>query len=533
MPRGPIDYLVIGAGSAGCVIAARLSEDPAVRVTLVEAGRARDWRTAVPGLAGALWRTPVDWGFATSPQAAMDGRQLHMPRGKVVGGTSAINYMVYIRGHRDNFDGWRDGGNPGWAYEDVLPLFKRSERNEHGASDYHGADGPLDVQSLRQPTEVTGLLAEATAELCRVPRAHDFNGASQDGAGRFQMTIRDGRRCDTALAFLAPARLRPNLTVISDAHALRIAIENGRAIGVHVRRHGQDQLLRAEREVIVSAGAIGSPQLLMLSGIGPAAHLREHGIAVMHDAPAVGQHLQDHVWGGATFATTQAASVTMSTPRALGWLAMYAAGRRGPMSGNFCEAGAFVRVRASAVRPDLQFHFLPTGIGAEPNTDRVNYTPRGTAFTILPTLLYPKSRGEVRLRSADPTASPHIDPRYFSDPDDVALVLEGSQLALAIAHSPAMKGVTGAPLTPASDHHADDATRRAELRARGGHIFHPVGTCRMGPTDDDVVDARLQVRGVAGLRVADASIMPTIVGGNTNAACIMIGEKAADLVRGR
>jgi choline dehydrogenase len=526
------DYVVVGAGSAGCVLAARLSEDPKVTVTLLEAGVASDWRTEVPGLAGALWRTRVDWAFATAPQTAVGDRAMHFPRGKVLGGTSAINYMVYIRGHRDNFDAWRDLGNDGWGYDDVLPLFKKSERNARGADAYHGADGPLDVQSIARPSRVTGLLAEAAADVCGVPRDHDFNGATQDGAGPFQLTMRDGRRCSAALAFLAPARARGNLTVITGAHVERVVFEGRRAVAVRVRRGGRVEELRAAREIVLAAGAVGSPHLLMLSGIGPADHLRAHGVAVVHDARGVGQNLQDHFFGGVTYEAAPGTSFELSTLRALGWLGQYLAGGGGPLTSNFCEAGAFVRLGAGAPRPDLQLHFLPTGLAKEPNTDRVNYAPRGSAFSILPTLIYPKSRGEVRLRSADPLAAPTIDPRYLSEEHDVRLILEGTKLAREIANAPPMRGVTGRPLIPAAAPGVADDVARAELRLRGHHIFHPVGTCRMGKGEDAVVDDRLRVRGVEGLRVADASIMPTIVGGNTNAACIMIGEKAAELVKG-
>ncbi len=531
MAQRRADYVVVGAGSAGCVLAARLSEDPSVRVTLIEAGARRDWRTAVPGLSGALWRTPIDWGFTTEPQPGFGGRALYVPRGKVLGGSSAINYMIYIRGHRDNFDGWRDAGNPGWGYDDVLPLFKKSERNERGADAFHGGDGPLDVQSLRHPAHVTDRLAAATASVCRVPADHDFNGATQEGAGRFQLTIRAGRRCSSSVAFLEPARARPNLTVITEAHVERIVFAGRRAVGVGVVQGGRRTVVRADREVILAAGAIGSPHLLLLAGIGPAAQLRGHGIAVLHDAPGVGQHLQDHVFGGVAYAATAGTSYAISPLRALGWLGRYLAGRGGPLTSNFCEAGAFVRLGPGAVRPDLQFHFLASGLSRDANPDRTNYEPRGCAFTMLPTLLYPKSRGEVRLRSADPQVAPVIDPRFLSEADDERLILDGTRLARDIANDPAMRGCTGAALTPAGAPGADAQAMRRDIQLRGNHIFHPVGTCRMGPAADDVVDARLRVRGVDGLRVADASIMPTIVGGNTNAACIMIGEKAALLLR--
>jgi choline dehydrogenase len=336
------------------------------------------------------------------------------------------------------------------------------------------------------------------------------------------------------VAFLEPARGRPNLTVLTDALATRVVFEKGRAVAVRVRRGGGPRIeeLRADREIILSAGAIGSPHLLMLSGIGPAAHLREHGVAVVHDAPGVGENLQDHFFGGAAYEAKDGAAYRFGTLRGIGWLAQYLARRRGPLASNFCESGAFVRTRTGLPRPDLQFHFLPTGQSAEPNTDRANYVPLGSGFVAVATLLYPQSRGRVRLRSADPAVAPSIDPRYLSEEADVRAILDGTRLAQEIAHAAPMQGVTGKPLNPGSEAGATDATLRAELQLRGNHIFHPVGTCRMGKGERDVVDDQLRVRGIEGLRVADASIMPDIVGGNTNAACIMIGEKASVLVRG-
>lgn len=524
--------MVIGAGSAGAVVAARLSQDPTVRVVLLEAGGShRDFRISTPGLAGTLWRTRHDWGYATEPQPSLGGRRPHFPRGKVLGGTSCLNYMVYIRGHRDNFDAWRDEGNPGWGYEDVLPYFKRSERNERGADTWHGGDGPLDVTSIPRPSRVALALCEATAEVLRVPLTKDFNGAEQTGAGQFQVTIRDGRRCSTAVAFLEPAASRPNLRIVTGAHVERIVLDGSRAVGVRYRVGGRSEEVRAEREVVLSAGAIGSPQLLMLSGIGPAAHLREVGVTPRIDLPGVGQNLQDHFFGGASFTARNGSAPTIGAAHALAWLARYGLGRRGPLSSNWAEAGAFVRTSASEPRPNLQFHFLPSG-PADPNTDEKNYAPSGSAFSVIPTLIYPKSRGEVRLPSADPMARPRIDPRYLSDPADEALLLEGTRLAVEIARAGPMRELRGEPLSAAGRPGATAAELREELHLRGNTIFHPVGTCRMGRDALSVVDSDLRVRGVLGLRVADASIMPSIVGGNTNAACIMIGEKAAELIAG-
>jgi choline dehydrogenase len=517
------------------VVASRLSEDPSCTVTLIEAGGThRDPRLHVPGLAGSLWRTPFDWGFATEPQPELDGRRPHWPRGKVLGGTSCLNYMVYIRGHRDNYDDWRDRGNDGWGYADVLPAFKKSECNERGADAFHGASGPLHVQSVRSPARITDLLIEATTHVCGIPYRRDFNGEEQEGAGHFQVTCHDGRRCSTAVAFLDPVRRRPNLRVLTNALVERIVLRNGRAVGVRYRAGGRSAELFAEREIILSAGAVGSPHVLMLSGIGPAAHLREHGIEVHVDLPGVGQNLQDHVIGGVCYDARGGAAPDVHPIRALAWLAQYAVTRRGPLASNFVEGGGFIRTRASEPRPDIQLHFLASGaMEGVPNTDRVNYTPKGSGFSVLPTLLYPESRGEIRLRSARPDDAPRIDPRYFSEPRDRERLLEGVKIAREIAHARAMEKVRGRAQIPSADPSASDEVLRRDMRERANTLFHPVGTCRMGRDELGVVDERLRVRGIEGLRVADASIMPVIVGGNTNAPTIMIGERCAEMVARR
>ena len=525
------DYVIVGAGSAGCVLAARLSEDPKTRVLLLEAGGSdASLRVRTPGLVGLLWRNRFDWTFFTTPQEHLGGREMHWPRGKVLGGTSSINYMVYMRGHRDNYDAWRDEGNAGWGYDDVLPYFKRSEDNARGADAFHGAGGPLHVGDV-ECNPMSDLLVEAAKDALAVPGNRDFNGSAQEGVGRFQATIRDGVRCSTAVAFLAPARGRPNLAVETEALALGVEVEKGRATGVRYSRRGQTHVARAAREVIVSAGAIGSPHLLLLSGIGPADELRAAGVKVVADVAGVGKNLQDHLISGIGYRDKAGIAGNVSPLSLVGWLARYALTRRGPLASNVAESGGFVRTRPDLPRPDLQLHFLPVGSPQE-SFDDASFQPSGRAFTVLPVLLYPKSRGEVRLASADPARAPAIDPAYFSDDDDLRVLVEGQRLAQRIARSKVLDHCRGELLAPGADSD-DEATLRDLIRRRTNTLFHPVGTCRMGSDAASVVDAQLRVRGVDALRVADASIMPTIVGGNTNAPTIMIAEKAADLIRGR
>jgi choline dehydrogenase len=518
------DYVIVGAGSAGCVLAARLSEDPATRVLLLEAGGATGPRElAIPVAFSRVFRTACDWAYETEPEPALDGRRLYWPRGKVVGGSSALNAMIYIRGHREDYDRWEKLGNAGWSFSEVLPYFRRAEDQQRGACDYHGAGGPLRVSDLRTVNPLSRAFLAAGAEL-GMPANADFNGPDQLGVGLYQVTQRYGRRESAATAYLRPARHRPNLVVRAGAHATRVLLERGRAVGVEYVGGGRRARARAEREVVLCGGSVGSPQLLMLSGVGPADHLRGLGIVVACDLPGVGQNLQDHVAVAVAFECRRPVTL-LNAERGRSLLA-YLLFRRGPLTSNVAEAGAFVSTRPEARVPDLQFHFGPAwfvehGFG----------NPPGHGFTLGPTLLRPQSRGSIRLRSADPLAPPAIHANYLTQSADVAPLVAGVRLSRRLAATRAFAEFRGPETLPGAAV-TDDAGLAAYLRARAETLYHPVGTCRMGADATAVVDPRLRVRGVEGLRVVDASVMPLIPGGNTNAPTIMIAEKAADLIRG-
>jgi choline dehydrogenase len=526
------DYLVVGAGSAGCIVAARLSEDPAVTVWLGEAGGAdRDPLLGVPGL---LFRTSTsprfNWSYRTEPEAELGGRQLFWAQGRVLGGSSTINGMIYIRGHAREYDLWRQDGCDGWGWEDVLPHFRATECNERGAGDYHGGDGPLPVTRGTPDVPICGMFLDA---MRRGGHAilDDFNGPSMDGFGHYDRTIGGGRRRSVATAYLRPARARPNLTVATDATVARIIIEHGRARGIELRQGGAVRRITAAREVILCAGAVNSPKLLMLSGIGPAAQLRALGIDVLHDAPGVGGNLQNHLCYRMLYACN--APVTayryMHPLRGAAACLDYVVRRRGILSQTTVATGGFLRTEPGLEMPDAQ---VQIGIGLIGNVGASAWQrlPRREGFTVVVNQGRPHSRGTVRLRSADPADPPVIAPRYLSDRRDLDVLMRATRQMRALMRDAELRRVISEEIAP-GEAAEDDAVLEADIRARASNAFHPAGTCRMGGDAEAVVDPRLRLRGIAGLRVADASIMPSLINGNTNAASMMIGEKAAAMLR--
>ncbi|MGN6588375.1 MAG: GMC family oxidoreductase [Solirubrobacterales bacterium] len=518
------DYVVVGAGSAGCVLANRLSEDPSARVLLIEAGgKDRHPNIKIPAAFAKQFRTKLDWDLATEPEPHCEGRSLYIPRGKGLGGSSSMNAMLYVRGNPLDYEGWVEAGAEGWGWDDVLPYFLRAEDNERGASEYHAVGGPLRVEDERSPRPLTGRFLSACAE-AGVPRIDDYNGPEQDGAALCQVTQRNGKRWSTADAYLRPALKRPNLEVVTGALVSGLEIENGVATGVrYSRRRSGEQVARPEREVILSAGAIGSPQLLQLSGVGPAEQLREHGVPVVHDLPGVGENLQDHpyvscIWdvpGGGSLADAE-------KPKAL---LEYLLRRTGPLTSTVAEAFAFIRSRPGLPGPDLQFHFAPAYF-ADNGFEEYD----GHAITSGPVLVKPKARGWVRLRSKDPAAKPRILTNSLADDEDVEALAAGVRRAREIASAGPLAEVLGRELFPGPEVDTDDAIA-ADIRRRVELLYHPVGTCRMGSGADAVVSPDLRVHGLDRLRVVDASVMPLVPSGNTNAPTIMIAEKAADLIR--
>jgi choline dehydrogenase len=530
------DYVIVGAGSAGCIVASRLSEGGAARVLLVEAGGSDQSRFCeIPGMVSVIHTVPqvkkrFDWGYYTVPQEHAAGRRIPSTRGKVLGGSSSINGMLFVRGNRQNFEDWKSEGCTGWGYEDVLGSFKRLEDWEGGASELRGAGGPVAVTKQRDVTPASEALVHAIADACGVPVNDDYNGASQEGAMLFQMSARKGLRFSTSVAFLR--RPQPSLEVRSGVTVRRVVIEGGRAVGVEITgANGQGrEIVRARREVVLSAGVFGSPHLLMLSGVGPAAHLREHGIKVHSDLP-VGENLQDHLFVPLTFIAPTAVHHGTAT-HFLGGMLMEALRGNTWFGRTVFEGGAFVRSKhATNGVPDLQIHTLPWAYPS-PNQDAPvrPVVDLRAALTVMPTLIYPKSRGTVRLGSADAAVAPVIDPKYLSDPADTRFLLDGIRLVRDIMANRLLNGVVTSELHP-GDAYRDEAAMAREIPNRIHTVYHPVGTCRMGTDERAVVDPELRVRGIEGLRVADAAIMPSITGGNTNAPAMMIGERCAELMR--
>jgi choline dehydrogenase-like flavoprotein len=518
------DYVIVGAGSAGCTLAARLTEDPSVSVTLVEAGgKGRHPNISIPAAFANQFRTKLDWDYNTEPEPHCDGRSLYIPRGKGLGGSSSMNAMLYVRGRPLDYDLWASQGCDGWGWNDVRPYFLKAENNERGASEHHAVGGPLNVADERSPRRLTARFI-ASAEAAGIPRIPDYNGREQDGVSPVQVTQRNGARFSAADAYLRPNMKRPNLEVITGATVLGVELVGGRAAGVRVRGRGRrERVINAEREVILSAGAIGSPQLLLLSGIGPADHLRSVGVTVHHDLPGVGENLHDHPYVVCIWESSAPESLYgADKPKPmLEWILR----RSGPLTSTVAEAFAFVRSRPGLPAPDLQFHFAPAYF-ADNGFEEFD----GHAFTSGPVLVSTKSRGNLRLRSSDPLDKPRILTNTLAEPEDMASLVAGVKLAREIASTGPLAEAAAREIYPGPGVD-DDADIEAFVRQHVDLLYHPVGTCKMGTDDAAVLDPQLRVRGIDGLRVVDASVMPQIPGGNTNAPTIMIAERAADLIK--
>ncbi len=530
------DYIVIGAGSAGCVLANRLSADPKNSVLLIEAGGYdRHPLVQLPMLMGKLMHSRIyNWQFETEPEAEFGNRKVYWPRGKALGGTSTINGMIYVRGNRHDYDRWAQMGNPGWSYAEVLPYFRKSEGHADRNGAYHGKDGPLSVCRARSRSPLFDLFVEAGRQ-AGYPVNDDFNGAEQEGFGRYDFTIRKGKRCSTSKAFLRPILGRPNLTVATHALTHRIVVEKGRAVAVEYVRNGDHHVVRAEREIVLSAGAVGSPQILMLSGIGNAEDLRQNGIAVTRDLPGVGRNLQDHVDVCMVYEVSKPVTLyrDLRVDRLMGSIVQGFVFGRGVATTFPYEGGAFMRSRPGLEAPDIQAHFMPA-LEKTANLHWPKLFSKATVeenhgITIRIGPVNPESRGTIRLKSADPRDPPLIHANYLATEFDKQTTIAGVTMMREVMAQPAFADLLGRELEPGPANRSKSELKQW-LRKAGGTTLHPVGTCKMGVDADAVVDPELRVHGIAGLRVADASIMPVISSGNTNAPTIMIGEKAADMV---
>ena len=518
------DVIIVGAGSAGCVLANRLSADPARRVLLLEAGRATPRHSDVPANWPLMFNTRADWGFHTEPQAGCRGRRIYWPRGRMVGGSGALNAMIYIRGLPSDYDGWEAAGCPGWGWRDVLPVFRRSEDNARLGNDpLHGAGGELHITDPAYVDPIERVW-HAAAMAAGLPNNDDFNGVTQEGVGWFQVTVRNGERFGTGKAFLRPALERPNLTLLTGVTVTRLAIEGGRATGVEFLERGRPRIEHAAK-IVLSAGAIGSAHLLLLSGVGPADELRAAGIDPVHDLPGVGKNMQDHINIPITFATGAPVGVGAWTPEALAAMdAEWEATRTGPLSTNWVSAGGHARSAPDVAEPDLQLYGV-----VSPHRDHARYLASGPGVTLYATLQRPNSRGELTLRSADPLEAPMLDPRYFiSDPsgEDMATLVAGVRLNRRIAAQSPLAELITQEITPSAEAHTNQEIAHF-IRGHCTTLYHVAGTCRMGSDDMAVVDPTLRLRGLEGLHVADASVLPIMVSGNTNAPTIMIAERAA------
>ena len=525
------DYIVVGAGSAGCVLAARLSEDPGTSVILLEAGGedTNFWIHVPLGFGKTFADKRVNWMFQTEPDPGAGGRSIYWPRGKVLGGSSSINGMVYIRGQHEDFDHWRQLGNTGWSSSDVLPYFRRSVHQTRGADEWHGTGGPLTVSDATYSHPICDAFVDAAADL-GFPRNPDFNGEKQEGVGYQQTTTRNGRRCSTAVGYLRPAMRRPNLRVITRALTEKVLFDGKRAVGIAFRENGVPKTIRARKEVVLSGGAIGSPHILMLSGVGPAAQLAAKGVDIVHDLPGVGQCLQDHYSAAVKLRCKEKITfndVMMNPLKQLAVGVRYMIFRDGPLTMAAGPCALFARTRPELATPDVKISISPFS-----SDNPAAGLHKFSAFTVIVYQLRPDSRGEIRLKSLDAAASPSIVPNYLSDPNDRRTVVDGLKLIRRILGTPHFDRYIDSEFRPGVDVRTDDELLDY-ARQFGSTVFHPTSTCRMGNDAMAVVDPELRVRGLEGLRVVDASIMPTVASGNTNAGTIMIAEKASDMIRGR